>query len=113
MGGVVLRRLLLLLVLLSGIISYVHWTETDMKSILSPSVVLVSLWSSFSSPYDALGLITSSALTRQDPNNGIHLAVSPICGPLSGNTSDVNAGIDLSCIKTIVAFGVRVPSALA
>ncbi|KAI0658162.1 hypothetical protein C8Q70DRAFT_918294 [Cubamyces menziesii] len=76
-----------------------------MKSILSPSVVLVSLWSSFSSPYDALGLITSSALTRQDPNNGIHLAVSPICGPLSGNTSDVNAGIDLSCIKTIVAFG--------
>ena len=112
MGGVVLRRLLLFLVLLSGIISFVHWAETDMKPILSPSVLLVSLWTSFTFPYDALGLITSSALTRHDPNNGIHLAVSPICGPPSGNTSDVNAGIDLSCIKTIVAFGVRVPSAL-
>ena len=46
-------------------------------------------------------------VTRQDDgNDGIHLAVSPVCGPLSGNTSDANAGIDLSSIKTIVAFGV-------
>ncbi len=48
-----------------------------------------------------------SSLARQDGNNGIHLAVSPVCGPLSGNVSDVNAGIDLTRIKTIVAFGVR------
>ena len=50
---------------------------------------------------------------RQD-NDGIHLAVSPVCGPLSGNTSDVNTGIHLPLIKTIVAFGVgscRPPSA--
>ncbi|TFK82714.1 carbohydrate esterase family 16 protein [Polyporus arcularius HHB13444] len=46
-----------------------------------------------------------SSLARQDGNNGIHLAVSPVCGPLSGNVSDVNAGIDLTRIKTIVAFG--------
>ena len=46
-------------------------------------------------------------VTRQDGNDGIHLAVSPVCGPLSGNTSDANAGINLGNIKTIVAFGVR------
>ena len=48
-----------------------------------------------------------SSFARQDGNNGIHLAVSPVCGPLSGNVSDVNAGVRLSRIKTIVAFGVR------
>lgn len=36
----------------------------------------------------------------------IHLAVGPRCGPLSGNTSDVNASIDPNKIKTIVSFGV-------
>ena len=46
-----------------------------------------------------------SNVARQD-NDGIHLAVSPVCGPLSGNTSDVNTGIHLPRIKTIVAFGV-------
>ena len=48
-----------------------------------------------------------SSFARQDGNNGIHLAVSPVCGPLSGNVSDVNAGVQLSRIKTIVAFGVH------
>ncbi|PIL28541.1 hypothetical protein GSI_08582 [Ganoderma sinense ZZ0214-1] len=42
---------------------------------------------------------------QADDNNGIHLAVSPACGPLSGAVSDVNAGVDLKRIKTIVAFG--------
>ncbi|KAI0767786.1 hypothetical protein C8Q74DRAFT_980891 [Fomes fomentarius] len=45
------------------------------------------------------------SLARQDRNNGIHLAVSPICGSLSGSTADVNAGVALKRIKpTIVAF---------
>ena len=44
---------------------------------------------------------------QADDNNGIHLAVAPACGPLSGAVFDVNAGIDLKRIKTIVAFGVR------
>ena len=48
---------------------------------------------------------TGARLPRQ-ANDGITLAVSPICGPLSGNVSDVNAGIDLATFKTIVAFGV-------
>jgi hypothetical protein len=45
---------------------------------------------------------------RQSTNggDGIHLAVRPQCGPLSGSVSDVNAGLDLSNIKTIVSFGV-------
>lgn len=41
------------------------------------------------------------------PNNGIHLAVHPVCGTLSGKVADVNTGIDMENIKTIVAFGVR------
>ncbi|KAF9461881.1 carbohydrate esterase family 16 protein [Collybia nuda] len=42
---------------------------------------------------------------RQVRNDGIHLAVRPKCGALNGGTADVNAGINLSCIKTIVSFG--------
>ena len=49
-----------------------------------------------------------SSIARQESGNrsGIHLAVSPVCGPLSGKTADANSGIDLKQIKTIVAFGV-------
>ncbi|KAH9934464.1 uncharacterized protein BXZ73DRAFT_76952 [Epithele typhae] len=56
----------------------------------------------------ALALSTprrGSTSTRDDGNNGIHLAVSPICGPFSGNTSDASAGINYQGFKTIVAFG--------
>ena len=52
-----------------------------------------------------LSATVGARLPRQ-ANDGITLAVSPICGPLSGNVSDVNAGIDLATFKTIVAFGV-------
>ncbi|KAG0702259.1 hypothetical protein DFH29DRAFT_999497 [Suillus ampliporus] len=46
------------------------------------------------------------AITRSDdPNDGIHLAVSPKCGPLSGPASDFNAGLNLPQCKTIVSFG--------
>jgi hypothetical protein len=41
-----------------------------------------------------------------DRNDVIRLAVRPQCGRLSGSVSDVNAGVDLSTIKTIVSFGV-------
>jgi len=41
-----------------------------------------------------------------DRNDGIHLAVRPNCGALSGRVSDVNAGLlPLSSYQTIVAFG--------
>jgi len=40
-------------------------------------------------------------------NDGIHLAVSPKCGPLSGpNYADFNAGINMADYNTIVSFGV-------
>ena len=47
-------------------------------------------------------------IPRQDngTNDGIQLAVKPKCGPLWGNMSDVNAGLDLERYKTIVSFGV-------
>ena len=41
-----------------------------------------------------------------DDNDGIRLAVSPICGSFSGIATDVNAGLDLKRYKTIVSFGV-------
>jgi hypothetical protein len=59
--------------------------------------------------YGVLGLllrILSAFLVPSiDPNDGIHLAVSPRCGPLSGTASDFNAGLNLPQFKTIVAFG--------
>ncbi|KAF8578145.1 carbohydrate esterase family 16 protein [Ramaria rubella] len=49
-----------------------------------------------------LGLST----TRSLPNDGIHLAVRPTCGNLSGAAANVNAGLrSLKEYKTIVAFG--------
>ncbi|KAH7921927.1 carbohydrate esterase family 16 protein [Leucogyrophana mollusca] len=49
--------------------------------------------------------IEATVLRRQLPNDGIHLAVGPQCGPLAGTVSDVNAGLELSKYKTIVSFG--------
>lgn len=40
-------------------------------------------------------------------NDGIHLAVTPQCGSLDGMTTNVNAGIAFTNVKTIVSFGVR------
>lgn len=40
-------------------------------------------------------------------NDGIHLAVHPRCGPLSGNTTNVNGGISPWTIEIVVAFGVN------
>jgi len=50
----------------------------------------------------------SALITPQqglNSNGGIHLAVRPRCGPLSGVMSDVNAGVNLNIIRTIVSFG--------
>ncbi|KAL1948214.1 hypothetical protein VTO73DRAFT_12289 [Trametes versicolor] len=78
------------------------WTTNMKATFTSGSILAISLLSSFSLYEKGLAY---STLLRQDRNNGIHLAVSPVCGPLSGNVSDVNTGINLSTIKTIVAFG--------
>lgn len=53
----------------------------------------------------------ASVLPRQGSNEtDVHLAVHPQCGPLWGNVSDVNAGLNLANMKTIVSFGVRTRS---
>ncbi|KAL9709107.1 hypothetical protein Ac2012v2_007457 [Leucoagaricus gongylophorus] len=44
-------------------------------------------------------------LSLPPDNDGIHLAISPQCGQLSGNPADINAGIDSGKIRTIVSFG--------
>ena len=59
-------------------------------------------------PFALSALADAGALPRQGLNEtDVHLAVHPHCGPLWGNVSDVNAGIDLAKINTIVSFGVR------
>ncbi|KAF8829563.1 carbohydrate esterase family 16 protein [Lentinula edodes] len=72
------------------------------------------LGSSFHSVYSAPGgsqrfthPVPVTLRTRQGSgdNDGIHLAVSPQCGPLDGKTTNVNAGIVPTSIKTIVSFG--------
>lgn len=53
-------------------------------------------------------LLKRRCVSRQGPNEtDVHLAVHPECGSLWGTVSDVNAGLDLANIKTIVSFGVR------
>ncbi|OSC99273.1 carbohydrate esterase family 16 protein [Trametes coccinea BRFM310] len=84
-----------------------------MRSLISPGVLVLPLLSSLLLPEYVVGLLPlpalptlrPAALAGRERNHGIHLAVSPVCGPLSGNVSDVNAGVDLKRIKTIVAFG--------
>lgn len=44
-------------------------------------------------------------LFHRERNDGIHLALGPSCGTLTGTVADVNAGIDPDKFKTIVAFG--------
>ena len=62
-------------------------------------------------PFFLLVLLCASAeavLPRQGSTEpDVHLAVHPQCGPLWGNVSDVNAGLNLVKMKTIVSFGVR------
>jgi hypothetical protein len=50
--------------------------------------------------------VLSNPIARDEPNNGIHLAVDPTCGVLGGKVSDVNAGIQPGKYKTLVSFGV-------
>lgn len=51
--------------------------------------------------------VASAAMVPFGTNNGIHLAVEPSCGPLSGAPVDINEGLSpLSSYKTIIAFGV-------
>ena len=51
---------------------------------------------------------TQQRVLKPGDNNGNHLAIFPVCGSLSGKASDVNAGVNLKDIKTIVAFGVLI-----
>ena len=55
--------------------------------------------------YTSLVAAASVRVPRQD-NDGITLAVHPACGAFGGNFTDVNGGIDLGTVQTIVSFGV-------
>ncbi|KAI3608190.1 thermolabile hemolysin [Moniliophthora roreri] len=52
-----------------------------------------------------LDTLHSPGLNDQERNDGIRLAVSPICGSFPGNVADINAGIDPGRVRTIVSFG--------
>ncbi|KAK0461140.1 uncharacterized protein EV420DRAFT_1530538 [Desarmillaria tabescens] len=44
-------------------------------------------------------------ILMNEPGNDVRLAVSPRCGLLPGVVSDVNTGINIGAIKTIISFG--------
>ncbi|KAG9307917.1 carbohydrate esterase family 16 protein [Chiua virens] len=50
-------------------------------------------------------LIQMLRLSPGSHDKDVRLAVHPQCGPLSGDVSDVNAGLDLANVKAIVSFG--------
>lgn len=53
---------------------------------------------------------SNGPILMNETGNDVRLAVSPHCGLLPGVVSDVNTGINIGAIKTIVSFGVRVIS---
>ena len=77
--------------------------STNLKAMrLTESLILAS--------FASIVTASSFSIPQEERNDGIHLAVHPQCGSLGGNFTDVNAGIDLWSIKTIVSFGVSLPS---
>ena len=77
--------------------------STNLKAMhLTESLILAS--------FASIVTASSFSIPRDERNDGIHLAVHPQCGSLGGNWTDVNAGIDLWSMKTIVSFGVSVLS---
>ncbi|KAF8153404.1 hypothetical protein B0H34DRAFT_723399 [Crassisporium funariophilum] len=65
------------------------------------------MWIYFVSLLFSILTVTVSAAPPLVPqrNDGIHLAVRPNCGQLSGTTADVNAGLEPWKFKTLVSFG--------
>ncbi|KAF7328272.1 Carbohydrate esterase family 16 protein [Mycena venus] len=53
----------------------------------------------------ALLSAVAAIIVPRQTNDGVHLAITPACGKLGGNFTNVNAGIVTSGIKTLVAFG--------
>jgi hypothetical protein len=43
---------------------------------------------------------------ERQTNDGVHLAITPVCGKLGGTFANANAGVPTTGIKTLVAFGV-------
>lgn len=84
-----------------------------LAAILLNSFVAVYVTSTSSLGLASFGSRSAESYRRQSngsnaggDNDGIHLAVSPQCGSLDGMTTNVNAGIAFTNIKTIVSFGV-------
>ncbi|KAJ7803613.1 carbohydrate esterase family 16 protein [Mycena olivaceomarginata] len=48
--------------------------------------------------------LVSIAAARQT-NDGVHLAITPVCGKLGGTFANANAGVPTTGIKMLVAFG--------
>ncbi|KAJ7716803.1 carbohydrate esterase family 16 protein [Mycena olivaceomarginata] len=42
---------------------------------------------------------------ERQTNDGVHLAITPVCGKLGGTFANTNAGVPTTGIKTLVAFG--------
>ncbi|KAJ7760159.1 carbohydrate esterase family 16 protein, partial [Mycena olivaceomarginata] len=60
----------------------------------APFFAILSFVSAFHLPFE-----------RRQTNDGVHLAITPVCGKLGGTPINVNAGVVTTGIKTLVAFG--------
>ncbi|KAJ6606143.1 hypothetical protein DFH09DRAFT_1353353 [Mycena vulgaris] len=49
--------------------------------------------------------VVSAVRVPRQTNDGVHLAITPTCGQLGGNFTNVNSGIVTTGITTLVAFG--------
>jgi hypothetical protein len=74
-------------------------------SILKLSAAMIQLWTSLLS---LLSVVSAVHLpVERQTNDGVHLAITPVCGKLGGTFANANAGVVTTGIKTLVAFGAR------
>lgn len=97
---------------LNHIYEYIFVLQSRLEDVIFPRLISKLNLSKLSFlKYLLVGSTLSSLLNHGDSssrNSGIHLAVGPVCGKLSGSTADVNAGIPpMVAFETVVSFGVR------
>ncbi|KAJ7444342.1 carbohydrate esterase family 16 protein [Mycena latifolia] len=64
---------------------------------------MIQLWTSLLS---LLSVVAAVHLPVEcQTNDGVHLAITPVCGKLGGTFANANAGVVTAGIKTLVAFG--------
>ncbi|KAJ7074038.1 carbohydrate esterase family 16 protein [Mycena amicta] len=64
---------------------------------------MVQIWTSLFAAFSVAAAVHLPA--ERQTNDGVHLAITPVCGKLGGTFANTNAGVVTAGIKTLVAFG--------